>query len=387
MATSNESLLEFAISHAVGLQRYGTNVVKKVLEVLNEADQEIEQELTKRLAQIKQRGYDLSPANTERLKILQKQIRAITAASYQTAYGIITDELKQLIRAEAGRSVEEFERALKVRLGAVVPAPAVLAAMVRDPVQGASVRDWLRGIERNKQDKIMSLVRLGITTNQTLPEIVARIAGTADNNFRDGALEISRRQTEALVRTVVNFISNRAREEVFNQNAWLLNGVKWVSTLDTRTTPVCRARDGKVYPLNAGPRPPAHFRCRSVIVGMTKSWEELANTTLPDSDETLEERFRNELRARGFSEQQINKELMNARASMNGLVPEDLTYGDWLRRQPASVQDEVLGKVRGKLFRQGKLSIDRFVDDNGRSFTLEELRSREREAFEKAGLL
>lgn len=388
MASTNESLLEFAIAHAVGLQRYGTNVLQKVLDILNDADREIGEQLRRHLATMEQRGFDLTAPNTERLKQLQAQIRAVIAASYLQAYGVIKDELRDLARAEAGRATEEVDRAVRVRLGAIIPAPAVLAAMVtKDPFQGAVLRDWVRGLERQKYEQVTRAIRLGITTGDTLPQLVSRITGTSGNNFRDGILEIPRRHAEAVVRTAVNHIANRARDEVYKQNSWLVKSVKWVSTLDTRTTPICRARDGKIYPLDSGPRPPAHFRCRSIIVAVTKSWEELSGKPLPESDETLEERFRARLRARGFSEAQINSELMNARASMNGLVPADMTYGQWLRTQSASTQDEVLGRTRGRLFRQGGLEIDSFVDDNGRSYTLEELRRREREAFERAGLL
>lgn len=62
------------------------------------------------------------------------------------------------------------------------------------------------------------------------------------------------------------------------------------------------------------------------------------------------------------------------------------TYGEWLKRQPASVQDDILGKAKGKLFRTSELPVDRFVDRAGQEYTLEQLRKRESEAFERAGL-
>jgi hypothetical protein len=40
----------------------------------------------------------------------------------------------------------------------------------------------------------------------------------------------------------------------------------------------------------------------------------------------------------------------STRASMDGQVPEDTKYGDWLKRQSKARQDEVLGPVRAKLF-------------------------------------
>jgi hypothetical protein len=71
---------------------------------------------------------------------------------------------------------------------------------------------------------------------------------------------------------------------------------------------------------------------------------------------------------------------------MNGQVAADLTYGQWLKQQSRSVQDDVLGPTRAALFRKGGLTMDRFVDPTGRSYTLAELRRRESAAFKRAGL-
>ncbi|MNJ69928.1 hypothetical protein D3C77_663340 [compost metagenome] len=62
------------------------------------------------------------------------------------------------------------------------------------------------------------------------------------------------------------------------------------------------------------------------------------------------------------------------------------SYSEWLARQPAAFQSDVLGPERYKLFSKGELSIDRFVDDNGKTLTLKQLREREPLAFERAAL-
>jgi hypothetical protein len=53
--------------------------------------------------------------------------------------------------------------------------------------------------------------------------------------------------------------------------------------------------------------------------------------------------------------------------------PEPLTYGKWIKGQSAAVQDEVLGPGRGKLLRQGKYTVDQFIDNKGKQIPLEEL--------------
>ncbi len=64
-------------------------------------------------------------------------------------------------------------------------------------------------------------------------------------------------------------------------------------------------------------------------------------------------------------------------------MPKDVSYGDWLRKQPKAVQQEVLGVKKAKLFNEGGLSIDKFQDSTGKTYTLDELRQRERDVWDK----
>ena len=71
---------------------------------------------------------------------------------------------------------------------------------------------------------------------------------------------------------------------------------------------------------------------------------------------------------------------------MNGQVPRDLTYNQWLKRQPFDVQVDALGKTRAKLFRDGGLDISQFTVRNDYELTLDQLKSKEPSAFLKAGI-
>jgi hypothetical protein len=67
-------------------------------------------------------------------------------------------------------------------------------------------------------------------------------------------------------------------------------------------------------------------------------------------------------------------------------VPAKTTYQQWLRTQPVAFQNEVLGVKKARLYRQGGLTLDKFVTPQGREYTLTELARRERDAFTAAGL-
>jgi hypothetical protein len=70
---------------------------------------------------------------------------------------------------------------------------------------------------------------------------------------------------------------------------------------------------------------------------------------------------------------------------MDGQVPADTTYNQWLKGKSSAMQDDILGPTNGKLFRAG-MPVDRFVNKAGDVLTLDELRKRDAEYFRKAGL-
>jgi SPP1 gp7 family putative phage head morphogenesis protein len=76
-----------------------------------------------------------------------------------------------------------------------------------------------------------------------MPQIARRIRGTATT---PGVMAVTRREAEALARTSVIAISNKARIDQYLATPGA-RGIRWVSTLDNRTTPICRALDGKAW--------------------------------------------------------------------------------------------------------------------------------------------
>ncbi len=78
--------------------------------------------------------------------------------------------------------------------------------------------------------------------------------------------------------------------------------------------------------------------------------------------------------------------IASTRASLDGQIPADKSYADWIKQQSAARQDEVLGATRGKLLREGGLKMEDLYSQKGQYLTLEELRKKEASAFKKAGL-
>ncbi|WP_206615001.1 minor capsid protein [Mesobaculum littorinae] len=254
-----------------------------------------------------------------------------------------------------------IQSALPIEMSVVQPtAQQVYAATMARPFQGRFLREWMAGLEDSVATKVRDAIRIGFVEGETIDQIVRRVRGTKARQFKDGALEISRRNAESIVCTAVTHTANVARQETYQANGDIVGKVQWVATLDGRTTLICASRDGQTFPVDSGPRPPAHINCRSTTVPVTKSWREL-----------------------GFDIDELEPA---TRASMNGQVPASQTYGEWLRKQPAEFQDEVLGRGKGALFRTGGLKVERFVDTKGDAYILDALREREPAAFRRSGL-
>ena len=207
-------------------------------------------------------------------------------------------------------------------------------------LKSMTVEGLFRELSRKKQTEISGIIRNGATSGRTLDEMIKEVQRVIDNRTKN--------QIASVIRTSTNAIQTAARRATFEQNEDLLKGEQWVSVLDMRTSNVCASRDGNVYLYDQGeiaPPCPAHYGCRSNVVPLIRDEYKIPN-------------------------------LRGERASMTGPVSDKTTYQSWLKTQPESVQNEVLGITKAKLFRTGELTLDKFVDDSGISYTLDELKSK-----------
>lgn len=344
----NDDLADAITRHDVYLRRYSNATLRKVLATVKRLDARI----TERLI-----NDDISDLSRTRMESLLRSLRKMIDTAYTDAMGVLQVDLDGLAEYEGQYQGDLFKEVVPVDLKTVVPASnQIVAAVNSRPFQGKLLKEVYPELSAFAFRQVRDTIRTGFIEGRTTEQIVRDLRGRAANNYADGVLAKTRRDVESVVRTAVNHTANTARDYTYEQNEDILKGVRWNSTLDGRTTPVCMARDGKVYEVGKGPRPPAHYNCRSSTSPIVKSWKEL-----------------------GFD---IDELPPATRASMNGQVPADQDYDGWLRKQDRAFQDDVLGKRKAELFRGGT-KVDRFVDKSGREYTLDELRKRERDIWDK----
>lgn len=361
MATANDKIVDAAISHQIGLQRYGTGVVRRVMALLNRVDADLFAQLVIALEKMPPESFTV-----QRLDQLLVEVNRLNAEAYKAAGEELDKALLELAGYEASYQHKMLQSVLPAQVAealtlATVPANQAYAAAMARPFQGKLLREALKDVEAAKAIRIRDAIRMGFVEGETISQMVRRIRGTRALGYADGLMEIDRRGAEALVRTAVNHTANYARQAVFEANSDLVEEWQFLSVIDGRTSAPCRGLSGKTFPIGKGPQPPRHWNCRSTAVPVLKSaWEAL-----------------------GLSKSDIEP---STQASMDGQIAGDITYGQWLRGKPAEFQDEILGVTKGRLFREGGLTLDRFVDSKGREYSLDELRKRDADAFEKAGL-
>jgi SPP1 gp7 family putative phage head morphogenesis protein len=225
-------------------------------------------------------------------------------------------------------------------------------------IQGAPLIFWWQRQSRNLQNNFMDQVRMSLEAGESTQQATTRIVGgTIDGVAVPGIMKTSRRQAEALVRTAINEIVTQTRLNTFQDMDDVVKAIQQISTLDGRTSDICIAYSGLVWdidtldpighslPFNDGP--PRHFNCRSSIVPVLRSFEEL-----------------------GIDATEVP---LATRASMDGEVPGDISFDKWLRGKGTTFQDNLLGPTRAKLWRNGDITLTQLVDMRGNPMTLDQL--------------
>jgi len=351
----NEALHDASILHAVYMERLKTHEANAIVAFLNdEVFPDVAATLEKRLSRITARGYDSNVWKTKRYIEMLKGINELISAGMSSVSADVKKRLADIGVYEAqyqhAMLSNTLEQAGVLHLvpEVVLPSSNMLRSIVTSkPFEGRFLKDWWKGLERNAQATISSQINIGVATGESTPKIVRRVMGTSTTSFVDGALHTTRRHTTAIVRTAISHIASQAREMLWAENSDVIKGVKYVAVLDGRTTDICRTLDGQVFGIYEGPRPPMHHQCRSTTVAVTRSWKEL-----------------------GIN---LKEAPLGTRASMNGLVPANVTYAQWIRRQPIEFQNEVMGKGKAALYRRGVVPMDKFIDSKYRPLTLDQL--------------
>nr|DAP00297.1 MAG TPA: minor capsid protein [Caudoviricetes sp.] len=250
---------------------------------------------------------------------------------------IAQDEVKYLRKYNKLAGFVLFSHAL--------PQSAIQSLINTTLLEGATVNAWNRGLNINQKARLEREIKIGVSLGETNELLAARVARALSKNKRDAA---------SIAVTAAGAIVSAVRQKFFEANADVIKAYKYQATLDTRTSALCRAYDGLMWDTNyepighpypfRQPRINTHFNCRSTIIPVIKGADELKN--VPPA----------------------------TRSSMNGYVPQDISFNDWLKTQSPEVIEKTLGKGRAELFLQGKITMRDLITQQGRELNLTQLK-------------
>ena len=339
-------MLDPTIRHQIFLQRYSTGEFKRIEPLLRSLRRDIKRTLNANRSA-------LSIDQQSRLNTLLADINLVI----QQHTTKLQDRLTQISRPLAQNELDFYETALGQSVTVPLAGlPASAVAVAANPtvnlvsgqnIESKTLTQIIRDLDSRTLENVREEIQKGLLQGETATAITRRATAIVQTR--------TTQQVEAVVRTYINAVSAEAAQQVANTNRQLLSGMKWLSVLDKRTTPVCQARDGKLYQIGSSIRPPAHFRCRSVFEMIVKQ-----EYRVPDQTRT--------------------------RSAMDGPASEKVDYESWLKSQPADVQREILGESRYELFAKGGLTLDNFVDQRGVQYTLDQLRALNPVAWGRAKL-
>ena len=395
--------------NAIDLNRFSNGVAKRIAVAYNDLVLDAVDQL---------RGIDelAAPAKAARLRAILAQLKQSLEGWAGTSTLAVVEDLQGLAELQSEFVVNELRQALPVNLreqirsvqispqfaqsvatidptkinvvalsddlqAAVTGAPSAfqLTATQGTAVtlpNGKVLAKSFRGLAESQADLFAKTVRNGLLTGESTDKIARRLKGRL--RFGDlGPLSVlqlaqaggeltsvANNQVMAMVRTSVNQVANETSQQVYKANQDVTKRYRYVATLDSRTSPICRSLDGRLFEYGKGPTPPQHFNCRSTTVPII-DYSGLGIARPPQT----------ELR-------RPNTAFGPSRARRGDTVPSNQTYGEWLDKQPKEVKADVLGASKVPYFNRltekfgPTVAIRKFVSQDGSELTLDQLKRR-----------
>jgi hypothetical protein len=227
-------------------------------------------------------------------KLRDELIKQITAEVAETADNVTASMLSQIddvIRQEVNfqwvvlRNISS-KKPIKPKLD------AVSRAILNQPLvlngKGLTWEERIGAFKSNQVQAAKQIIMAGWSNGQTTNEISRQLIGTRTTR---GVIDQSKTAANALVKDLITHIASMTRAEVARQNSDIVRGEKTIVTLDSRTSQICQnygsqdnggkewiyAEDGRNFP-----RPPFHYRCRSInIMLVNEEYDLEIETTRP----------------------------------------------------------------------------------------------------------
>lgn len=334
MANINDEILDLLIKRDLLLQRVGNGLSKEVASQYIKMIDEAINSLGK---------VDISLIN------MNKIIKEINS-NIGLDYSKVEDSLNEVAITEASFIPNGINALVGVDIVNKKLSDTLVNKIIKNSYlsDGNTIKEGFEKLDVKVQEIFQNQIRLGVLNGSTTQEIISNLKPYISN--------LTKNQIDSLTKTALSTVVNNTRMETYKENEEIFKGYQHQSVLDSRTTFICAERDNKEWDLELKPighklpfkQTPLHYKCRSIILPLTKSYRELGL----DIDEIP----------------------IGTRSSLNGYVPANTSFSQWFDKQSADFKENYLGKGRYKLFEDGKITLSDLVNQKGKVLTIKELK-------------
>lgn len=381
---ANNRIRDKVIQNQIDLMRFSNKLSRDVTELLSD----MQMELLVKIQNFDIEGVSRQAFKMRRAEALIEEANTAIDQSYRATNKLIVPELVSLAEVQTTAATRFLNDIFQVEKVTTTFSRRQLRTLVKSDtfILGQPLKDWWKRQSRETRFRFAQAIRQGVLQGENNQELVIRAIGKSTgrkrrvkingrtrvlSERRGGILDVSKRNAETAVRTSAQTISNDIQMQTYKDNQDVIKAMQAQATLDTRTSKICIARSGAVWNISTGKPlpespiqesfpgpPPWHPNCRTVLIPVTKSWDEMFQD------------------AGGRAPQGLGDIPKSTQESLDGQVPEDVTFEAWLSDQSVGRQKEVLGKGRFDLWRKDKISLTQLIDQKGRIRTVEELRKK-----------
>lgn len=351
MPSTPDQLINQATRHAVHLEQLKTQTYNDMRTIMQDAHTK----LIARLSRVRE-GSSWTRARLEAK--IEDYRKMLLRESGPSMIQSLNRRTRQVAQYEAGYEQRALQNVYPKHQWLIPTENQLMTAVNSTPLnlggrfEGSLLGELHKDFADNQIKTLTRNIRSAFAGGQTTQELI--------RHLRQEVFPVSRQQLEAVVRTSLQHGAAQARRATFEKNSDIIKGYRIIATLDVRTSSECRFRDGMVEPMDNPELPPYHFNCRTTFTAV------------------LDDRF-------AFLDDEGTRSVRDPKTGKVKQINAKLTYYEWLRRQPTAFQDDVLGPARGKLFRSGNLSTQRFkelqLDKNFKPRTIAQMMEIEPLAF------
>jgi hypothetical protein len=258
----SSELRDIYIRHGINLTRYSTYEARKLQGILDTANTQIKDVITRAKAIETKEKYHRVAAEIKRMtnELTEKLDRQLEF------------DFKELAEEEA-RFVEKAMRSVNVTADFDIPAPAkIWAAASFETYSGYRTKETYESYINTFGDNVFktwdSNVRAGYLAGLTAQQINRAVLGSV-KDMEPGQMKKLRKSLEMNTRTMVAHLAETARDSVYKANSRLFSGYRYIGTLDSRTCLECGVLDGKVFEGSEVPKKPELPQHPNCVLGDT----------------------------------------------------------------------------------------------------------------------